>query len=149
MCVFFCLYLPFHKVTYEVLLTETVVWPIIFLIIPKENGVLGGTVFTLTVRFPFVRYVFYFSLEQTLWHKKQATENHIRTIALERSVMNYWVLKSIWWHQPRPQCLKCFFCTKKKICKIRRENIKHLHQNMEQRSQKAGWAAIEVSWSQC
>ena len=25
-----------------------------------------------------------------LWHQKQATENYIRTTALERSVMNYW-----------------------------------------------------------
>ena len=43
--------------------------------------------------------------------KKQATENHNKTTALERSVMNNWGgggLKHVLRHQPRPQFLKWY-----------------------------------------
>ena len=33
---------------------------------------------------------------------KQATENHDRTTALERSVMNYWGPQHVLRHQPHP-----------------------------------------------
>ena len=39
---------------------------------------------------------------------KHTTENHNKTTALERSVMNYWGLKHVLRRQPRPQFLKWY-----------------------------------------
>ena len=41
-------------------------------------------------------------------HQKQATENHNKTTALERSVFNYWGLKLALRAQPHPQFLKWY-----------------------------------------
>ena len=40
--------------------------------------------------------------------KKQVTENHNKTTALERSVMNYWGLKLVLRRQPHHQFLKWY-----------------------------------------
>ena len=41
-------------------------------------------------------------------NSEQETENHNKTTALERSVMNYWGIKHVLRRQPRPQFLKWY-----------------------------------------